>query len=159
MRFLTPKNRFKVAVSTLCDLPDVNVWLALLNSQHPHHGIAKAYWESGSSPQIAFCRITMLGLLRLSTHKIVMGGSPYTGAQAWQAYQAVIDLPEVCSLPEPPGIDAALRSLTLASKSKTPDWTDAYLAAFATVSGLRMVSLDKGFAQYKGLSLLLLSPE
>ena len=68
----------------LCDLPDVNVWLALLNSQHPHHAVAKAYWDSASGQSIAFCRITMLGLLRLSTNKTVMGGTPYTTLQAWE---------------------------------------------------------------------------
>jgi uncharacterized protein len=64
------------------DLPDVNVWLALLNTQHPHHSSAKHYWEHAAAQHIAFCRITMLGLLRLSTNKVVMGGAPYTTEQA-----------------------------------------------------------------------------
>ena len=61
---------------SLGDLPDLNVWLALLNAKHPHHAAAKRYWEQDASGRIAFCRITMLGLLRLSTNKVVMGGSP-----------------------------------------------------------------------------------
>lgn len=139
-----------------CDLPDVNVWLALLNGQHPHHQAAKAYWDSAAGQRIAFCRITMLGLLRLSTNKTVMGGTPYTPAQAWQAYQAVIDLPEVSLIAEPLGIEGAMQKLTHSPKSGTPDWTDAYLAAFASLAGLRMVSFDKGFTQYGGLDLLTL---
>ena len=144
----------------LCDLPDVNVWLALLNSQHPHHALAKAYWDSASGQRIAFCRITMLGLLRLSTNKTVMGGTPYTTLQAWQAYQAVMALPEVSFLAEPQGIEATMQKLTQPEKqpqkSTTPDWTDAYLAAFANLAGLRMVSFDKGFKQYSNLALLAL---
>ena len=144
------------------DLPDLNVWLALLNAPHPHHAAAKRYWDEGgegdSAPaqRIVFCRITMLGLLRLSTNKVVMGGSPYTIQQAWAAWQAVADLPEVAFLVEPAGIDAMLRSLTTQPKFRLSDWTDAYLAAFARLAGLRLVTFDKGFGQYAGLSLLTL---
>ena len=155
----------------LCDLPDVNVWLALLNSQHPHHVLAKAYWDGAAGQRIAFCRITMLGLLRLSTNKTVMGGTPYTSLQAWQAYQAVMALPEVSFLAEPQGIEPAMQKLTQPEKqlqkqvqrqpqkAATPDWTDAYLAAFANLAGLRMVSFDKGFKHYSGLALLALSTD
>ena len=145
-----------MATNKACDLPDVNVWLALLNHQHPHHSAAKAYWESAAGQRIAFCRITMLGLLRLSTNKVVMGGTPYTNSQAWQAYQTVIDLPEISFISEPPGIEVAMQKLTNSPKSGTPDWTDAYLAAFASLAGLRMVSFDKGFKHYSGLTLLAL---
>ncbi len=146
-----------MAVSPLaCDLPDVNVWLALLNSQHPHHSAAKAYWNVAAGQRIAFCRVTMLGLLRLSTNKTVMGGAPYTTLQAWQAYQAVIDLPEISFIAEPPGIEVAMQKLTHLTRSGAPDWTDAYLAALASLAGLRMVSFDKGFKQYRGLTLLAL---
>ena len=47
------------------DLPDVNVWLALLNWQHPHHYAARNYWEKTAAPRIGFCRVTMQGMLRL----------------------------------------------------------------------------------------------
>lgn len=138
------------------DLPDVNVWLALLNAQHSHHQAAKHYWDRAAAQRISFCRITMLGLLRLSTNKAVMGGTPYSTAQSWQAYQAVIDLPEVSFVSEPAGIDGLMVKLTSQSKFKPADWTDAYLSAFAQLAGLRMVSFDIGFAQYKDLSLLAL---
>lgn len=144
------------ASAPVCDLPDVNVWLALLNGQHPNHSAAKAYWNSAAGQRIAFCRITMLGLLRLSTNKVVMGGTPYTTAQAWQAYEAVIDLPEVSFVSEPAGIEVAMQKLTKLPKSGAPDWTDAYLAAFSSLAGLRMVTFDKGFRQYSGLGLLAL---
>lgn len=143
-------------VTTRGDLPDINVWLALLNPQHPHHLAAKNYWEQTAAQQIAFCRITMLGLLRLSTNKAVMGGTPYSAEQAWQAYQAVIDLPEVVIVAEPQGVDALMRKHTSASTFRQPDWTDAYLAAFAHLAGLRMVSFDTGFTKYGGLALLAL---
>jgi uncharacterized protein len=136
------------------DLPDVNVWLALLNAQHVHHQKAKLYWEKTAAQRMVFCRITMLGLLRLSTNKVVMGGAPYTQEQAWQAYQAVLDLPEVTVMAEPPGLEIAMRQFTAQASFRPADWTDTYLAAFAQVANLRLVSFDKGFTGYAGLSLL-----
>jgi predicted nucleic acid-binding protein len=38
-------------------------------------------------------------------------------------------------------------------------WTDAYLAAFATAGGYRLVSFDAGFARYPGLAWLHLRSE
>jgi toxin-antitoxin system PIN domain toxin len=143
-----------MAEQTLGDLPDLNVWLALLNANHPHHAAAKRYWEEEAAGRIAFCRITMLGLLRLSTNKVVMGGSPYSPDEAWQAYQAVAALPEVSFITEPQGIEALLQEHSSAPTFRRSDWTDAYLAAFAQFAGLRLVSFDKGFANYKGLALL-----
>jgi toxin-antitoxin system PIN domain toxin len=140
----------------LGDLPDINAWIALLNAQHPHHRAAKAYWENAASARIAFCRVTMMGLLRLSTNKAVMGGAPYTTQEAWQAYQAVVALPEVQFLAEPAGIDGLMQTLTTSASFRSADWTDAYLAAFAQLSNQRMVSFDKGFTNYNGLALLTL---
>ena len=72
------------------------------------------------------------------------------------AYQNVIDLPEISFVSEPPSIEVTMQKLTLSPKSGIPDWTDAYLAAFASLAGLRMVSFDKGFTHYGGLDLLTL---
>ena len=146
-----------MAEQSLGDLPDLNVWLALLNANHPHHAAAKRYWEEEAAGRIAFCRITMLGLLRLSTNKVVMGGSPYSPDEAWQAYQGAAALPEVSFVAEPLGIDALLREHSSAPTFRSADWTDAYLAAFAQSAGLRLVSFDKGFVHYQGLALLPLS--
>jgi uncharacterized protein len=131
-------------------LPDVNVWLALLNREHPHHAAASVSWEATGAQTISFCRITMLGLLRLSTHKTVMGGKPYTAAEAWAAHQAIAALPEVSFPAGPAGVEVTPPALTLQTKKGTPDWTDAYLAALAKRSGSRMVSFDRGFVRYEG---------
>lgn len=138
------------------DLPDVNVWLALLNTQHAHHQTARRYWEQTAAHRIGFCRVTMLGLLRLSTNRAVMGGTPYTADQAWRAYQAVIDLPEVFFLQEPLGVEATMRRHTSGQRFGAADWTDVYLAAVAQRAGLRIVSFDKGFSRLQGIVLLAL---
>lgn len=141
---------------TLGDLPDVNVWIALLNPGHAHHELAKQYWDQSAAASIGMCRITMLGLMRLSTNKTAMGGAPYTGEQAWAAYQGIVDLPEVTFIAEPPGIEGALRKHCAHPLFRAVDWTDAYLAAFAEQASLRMVTFDKGFSRYTDLDLLML---
>ena len=138
------------------DLPDVNVWIALLNRQHQHHEQAKHYWEQSAAHPIGLCRITMLGLLRLGCNKSAMGGTPYTSEQAWAAYQSIIDLPEVVFFAEPSGIDSAMRKHSAHPRFLVADWTDAYLAAFAQQANLRMATFDKGFARYANLALLAL---
>jgi len=53
------------------DLPDTNVWLALAAEEHPQHAAARAYWagahagDGGDTPFLWFCRLTMLGMVRL----------------------------------------------------------------------------------------------
>ena len=139
------------------DLPDLNVWLALMNANHPHHGAAKNYWDSLAGARMFFCRITMLGLLRLSTNKAVMGGVPYTTAEAWQAYRKVAAMAEVGFVAEPLGIESAMEQLTQSKGFTHADWTDAYLAGFARLAGLCLVTFDSGFSKYKDLSWQLLS--
>ena len=60
-------------------LADVNVWLAPLVAEHPHHDAATRWWREDvlpASENVAFCRLTQLGLLRLLSSKRVMGRSP-----------------------------------------------------------------------------------
>ena len=139
------------------DLPDVNVWLALVNEQHVHHNAAVDYWNRVAAGRVFLCRITMLGLLRLSTNRSVMGGTPFTVGQAWDALQRIVDLPEIGFQGESDGLDATLRRFSQLDGFRSADWTDAYLAALASQAHLRMVSFDRGFARYHGLSSLTLA--
>ena len=136
------------------DLPDVNVWLALSVPDHPHHQRARAFWYEESGRELAFCRVTALGLVRLSTHPTVMGGQPLTVAQAWQAYSAYRQLPEVTLAAEPEGCEQQLEAWATAGDFPPRLWTDAYLAAFAKAGGFRLVTLDRDFTRFRGLELL-----
>lgn len=135
------------------DLLDVNVWLALAHPGHTHHTAAKNYWLSATEP-MAFCRTTMQGFFRLVTQTAVMGAAVHTAAEAWTIYSAHLASGRVQWVVEPASIEAQLRALTLSDSFQQRDWTDAYLASFAMTSGCRMVSFDKGFAQYDGLQFL-----
>ncbi|ULR40530.1 hypothetical protein [Thermus sp. NEB1569] len=56
------------------DLPDLNLWFALLVPEHPFHPEAQRYWGVAAEPVLV--RVTALGLLRLLTNPKAMGGKP-----------------------------------------------------------------------------------
>jgi uncharacterized protein len=136
------------------DLPDVNVWLALSLPDHPHHGRAHRFWRDESGREVAFCRVTALGFLRLLTLPAVMGGKPLGVPEAWRAYDSLRRLPEVVFAAEPGGCEALLKAWATAGDPTPRLWTDAYLAAFARAGGFRLVSFDRDFNGFAGLDLL-----
>lgn len=141
-------------MSSPIDLPDVNVWLAFSAADHEHHQRARHYWYEESGDQLAFCRVTALGFLRLVTNASAMGGNPLTIPQAWQAYGDFRRLPEVLLAAEPDDCEAWLEHWALGKHPAPRQWTDAYLAAFARAGGLRLVSFDGDFRRFDGLDLL-----
>jgi toxin-antitoxin system PIN domain toxin len=141
----------------MMDLLDINLWLALVDKRHVHHSLAQAYWSQSGANQFAFCRITMLGFLRLTTSsKAVV--TPKTNVEAWAIYQELMALPNIQFLAESATLDANFQTLTTQAALPHHLWTDAYLAAFAISSGSRLVSFDADFARFPGLSFLHLSP-
>jgi toxin-antitoxin system PIN domain toxin len=141
-------------VSGPIDLPDINVWLAFSVADHAHHQRARRYWYEESGDQIAFCRVTGLGFLRLMTNASAMGGHPLTVPQAWQAYGDFRRLPEVLLAAEPDDCEGWLEHWALGSRPAPRQWTDAYLAAFAKAGEFRLVSFDGDFRHFGGLDLL-----
>jgi uncharacterized protein len=139
------------------DLLDVNLWVALVDKRHVHHPLAQDYWIEHGTNQFIFCRITMLGFLRVATSPKAIS-SPKTNSEAWAVYQKIIALPNVQFLSEPARLDAQFRALSTESALPHRLWTDAYLAAFAIASSCRLVSFDADFVRFPRLSFLHLSP-
>lgn len=123
-------------------------------ADHVHHARARRYWYEESGDRLAFCRVTALGFLRLSTNASAMGGQPLTVPQAWQSYQAFRRLPEVQLADEPEECEAWLERWALGERPTPRQWTDAYLAAFAKAGGLRIVSFDGDFTRFDDVDLL-----
>ncbi|MEM1202480.1 MAG: TA system VapC family ribonuclease toxin [Acidobacteriota bacterium] len=140
------------------DLLDVNVWLALAVPDHPHHPRARRYWEEEAGPQLAFCRVTSLALVRLLTQPAVMGDDPLDPAAAWTYYRDFTELKEVIVADEPPGLERYLGSWATGSEARPRLWTDAYLAAFAQAGAFRLVTFDGDFRTFPGLRALRLVP-
>ena len=141
-------------------LADVNIWLATLVAAHPHHGAAARWWRAEVVPagsQVAFCRLTQLGLLRLLSNERVMGPSRMDHARAWTVVRDVAAQTHVEFLTEPAGIDRRLADLSLRRGSSPSFWSDAYLAAFALAGRHRLATFDLGFRRFDGLDLLLLN--
>lgn len=142
------------------DLPDINVWLALAVQEHPHHAAAKSYWEGvqrdmhttpATAPQkIYFCRITMLGLVRLLCQPKVVGEGALALPAAWAVYQGFRALPMIDLLAEPAECDVQIQSL-LTTQANLPArlWTDAYFAALAQSSNARLVTFDRDFERFR----------
>lgn len=139
------------------DLPDVNLWLSLIDPDHVHHARARRHGEVEAAAEIAFCRVTMLGLLRLLTNPRVMRGAPFTAVEAWDAYQAFIALPEIFFIEDSLAAEEKFRQWTARQDLPAHGRTDAWIAALASASGARVVSFDADFTGFHGLRLLHLS--
>lgn len=136
------------------DLLDVSVWLPLCAPDHVHHRRALRYWEEESAEELAFCRVTVLGLLRHLTNPRILGERVLDTASAWNALEAWLAVPRVRLIDEPPGVDELLRGWSASLDIRGGAWTDAYLAAVAVAGGCRMVAFDSDFRRYPGLSFL-----
>ncbi len=143
-------------MSARVDLPDVNVWLALTDERHVHHQAAKHYWNEQRADQIAFCRVTMLALLRLVTHPKVMSGAPFTHEEAWNIYRTFRSLPITRFLSEANTLETTLETLTANHDLPHRLWTDAYLASFAISNSSRLISFDTDFMRFPDLDWLVL---
>jgi toxin-antitoxin system PIN domain toxin len=130
---------------TISLFPDINVWVALTYEGHAHHQAA-ATWFAKLAPDVTlvFCRLTQLGLLRLLTTEAVMGDEVMTQPQAWATYDRWHQDPRVGFVDEPPDIEVRFRALTRLRQPATKDWADSYLAAFATLGQLTLVTFDQG---------------
>ena len=136
------------------DLPDINVWLALAVREHPHHEAAARYWseaQAGVVTGLWFCRVTMLGLIRLLCQPKVVGEGALQLPAAWELYQRFRGVPGVGLQADPPDCDEHLAAHLNPEGAPLPArcWTDAYLAAVARSAGLRLVSFDKDFQRFK----------
>jgi len=140
----------------MTDLPDVNVWLALADENHAHHDKARDYWLNQSSPEIAFCRVTALAFLRLSTHPKVLS-RPLSRDEAWDIYQRYRMEAKVGFIEDSVEVDAGFMALSRVADLAHHLWTDCYLAALAHFRKCRIISFDSDFKRFPELDLLHLS--
>jgi uncharacterized protein len=138
--------------------PEINVWVALAYRGHQHHPVASSWFERLKSGTAGFCRLTQLGFLRLLTHPLVMRDEVKTQLEAWKAYDLLAGNSCVDFYPEPNSddIESELRSLTATDQFAPQQWPDAYLAAFAKVAALTLVTFDRALSKLAGEEVLLL---
>ena len=136
--------------------PDINVWLALLVDDHVHRPAAVKWWRTDRSHQVAFSRLTQVGVLRLLTTSAAMNGQPLSMAEAWSAHDYLYLDDRVVFLTEPPMLEKAFRDAASDDQASPKLWADAYITAFAEVSGAQVVTFDQALAhRCQGSRLLL----
>jgi len=138
--------------------PDVNVWIALAYEGHQHHASATAWFARLDGEAVYFSRFTQLGLLRLLTHPGVMREDVRNQIEAWQTYDSFLRDERVSFHDEADlgQIESSLRRLTSNVRSRSQQWPDAYLAAFARTAELTLVTFDRGLRQMASGNTMLL---
>ena len=137
-------------------LVDVGVWLAAVWGRHIHQPVA-AEWFGKETDDIAFCRVTQMGLLRLLSNPAIMGEDAIARSQAWRTYDQLWADERVLWADEPAELDAVWRAISARDDVSHKLWTDDYLAAFAHSAGAELVTLDRAFrTRYPAVRVIVL---
>jgi uncharacterized protein len=131
--------------------PDLNVWLALSVSSHPHNSISWAWLNrQPDDDRLVLSRYTQLGLLRLLTNTAVMGDQTLILRKAWGVYDRWLDDPRVEFYPEPRSVDAWLRQALepFAAKPASKWVGDCWLLAFAMGTQATLVTFDRALCEF-----------
>jgi toxin-antitoxin system PIN domain toxin len=123
-------------------LVHVGVWLAAVWGRHVHQSVA-ADWFGKETDDIAFCRVTQMGLLRLLSNPAIMGEDAIDRSQAWRTYDQLWADERVLWADEPAELDAVWRAISARDDKSHKLWTDDYLAAFAQASDATLITLDR----------------
>ena len=139
--------------------PDVNFWVALTHDVHQHHRTAVNWFAGLRNDTCYFCRFTQLGYFRLLTQPSVMGEDAKSQREAWAAYDLLTADERVGLMAEPEGgeLEISWREFTNSSRSRSQQWPDTYLASFAVVAGLHVVTFDRALHRLCGANAVLLA--
>jgi toxin-antitoxin system PIN domain toxin len=137
-------------------LADVNVLLALLVRHHEHHRRARKWFDGLAAGEAGLCRMVQLALIRFFGNASIMGDHVMPAAAAWILLEELLADERLEFIAEPPLVDSVFPTLLQYRAPTSKLVGDAYLAAFAIAASRRMVTLDRGFRQFKGLAVELL---
>ena len=140
----------------MISLPDVNVLLALLAAGHTDHASAHEWFETREPDSVGICRVTQMGLLRLLTNPKVLPSGVYSINRAWDIANEILADKRAFFEYEPLELEATWIGMMRHKTVGPSSWTDAYLAAFAKQCNYEMVTFDRGFRRWTGLTLAVL---
>lgn len=138
-------------------LVDANVLLALLVRQHEHHALARSWAEHLAAREAGVCRLVQLTVIRLLGNRTILPHDAISAVSAWKLIDELLQDERFAFLAEPEDLDSIFPTLLKYSIPTGKLVNDAYLASFAISGAYRLVSLDRGFRQFKGLDLELLA--
>ena len=136
------------------------MWVALAFDTHPNHRPAVAAFQSTAPARPAvFCRATQQTFLRLASQPAVHRLCNAVGLTNRDALAMLDDFmasPSVAYQDEPTGTVPVWHRLAALPSASPHVWMDAYLAAFAIAGGLELLTFDRGFSQFAGLTATIL---
>ncbi len=130
-------------------LLDSNVWVALTIDRHQHHRPALSWFdEVRDDGSACFCRATQLSFLRLVSSQNIFQEDTINNRAAVDVYRQFRADPRVGWLEEPVGLEPLWLRLVSARTPSPKRWMDAYLAVFAKLHHVTLVTFDQGFRQF-----------
>ena len=120
-----------------------------------HSEKAKSWFDQTKDGQFLFCRFTQITVLRLLTTEPIMGKDTQTMPEAWDLWDRIWADSRVLFVPEPEDIETEFRSLSRLKTRSPKVWADAYLLAFASIAGLKLVTFDRALKSH-GANVLVL---
>jgi uncharacterized protein len=138
-------------------LADTNVLLHATNSGATQHAVAKRFLKGSfdNAEGVAFAWLALVGFLRLSTRAGILA-QPLPAQSALAVMQDWLQHPSAQIL-HPTTTHASVLSRLLMGAGTAGNLTnDAHLAAIAIEHGATLVSFDRDFERFAGLSFKLL---
>lgn len=134
-------------------LVDVNLLLWAHHAQFPRHERAFAWWRDllSDHPRVGVPWPVALAFVRISTHPRVLE-RPATIEDAWAEVGRWLDRANVWTPVPTERHRGVLGPLLIGGQASGNHTTDAHLAALAIEWGLQLLSADRDFARYPGLS-------
>ena len=132
---------------------DVNVLVNAYRGDADHHEPCKAAIEDAASSQAAFglTPIVLSGFLRIVTHRRVFT-SPTSIADANRFVEVLQAMPQAVTIRPGPRHWDIFTALCLEARAAGDLIPNAFLAAIALEAGCEIVTTDRDFARFPGLS-------
>ena len=136
------------------NLPDANILLYAYDRSSPHHAKARQWVEealSGSAP-VAFCWPTLLAFMRIATHPRAMA-NPLTTTEASAVVESWLAQPIATIVLPTERHWGLLSRLLISGQARGPLVPDAHLAALSIEHGATLVTNDRDFSRFPGLTV------
>jgi toxin-antitoxin system PIN domain toxin len=139
-------------------VPDVNVLIPLHRPGHVHHQRAQEWWQEFASrgEPLTVPDVIWSGFVRVATHPRILR-PPSSVEEAWQFVNAVRALGIYIPYASHPRLMDLFAAQCQEASATANLVTDAYIAAGAIALGATVVTFDRDFRRFDGLSVLELS--
>lgn len=137
---------------------DVNVLVALFRRDHPRHDVVVDWWERNlaDGTPITVPDVVLSGAVRIMTNGRIFA-VPATPTEAFEFVRTVTDQPTYLAFRSPEAVIAEFERVCVQSDAGGDLVPDAYIAAVARCLGASVVTFDRDFRRFDGLSLVELS--